>query len=617
MKQHILPVLAFLTVNAIFAQQKLPASGPGVIDGKTVVVTATEFHETQALNTMYSQEQIDKMKFEEGKEMDDRKHRKPQTFKFKSSDGAQYGNDPSTIQTTMGTREPVAVKTKWNGQNGNSDPLDPSGAPGMTQYVQSVNATPFAVYDKAGTGTPVFTGSVGTITGTGTDGDPVVLYDKFADRWLIAQLGAGNSFALAVSKTNNPAGAYSAYKFTASQMPDYLKFSVWENGYYMTSNNGSGIVYCFERAAMIAANPNARAIYKTFTEPGNAGFGFFLPLPGDADGVIPPSGLRCPLFAYTDNAWGTGQIDAVKVWSMGVTWGTTPAADITLDATIPTAAFDASYDQNWNDITQPGSQKLDGLGGVTMFRAQWNNFVGSNRVVLNWGVKLSSTQRSIKWVELRQDQTTLAWSLYQEGTYAPDAANRWIGSIAMDCNGDIALCYAKASSSISASLAYTGRLPGDPPGTMTIAETVVFAGTGSITSSNRFGDYSQTSIDPVDGSTFWHTGMYSKNGNASGIYSFQIAPCTIGVAETKVAEAEFNAYQSGTNVLINASKLPSDNQYVLEIFELSGKKVYDAKINQVSNAIETTIDVSRFAPGIYLIRIGTPNFQKVKKIVIQ
>jgi len=619
MKKTSLLVSCLLIMGGLHAQVALPTSGPGVIDGPTVVMTAKSFKITKSLNMILSQDKIDKINFDSiKKEMPDREHRKAQTFKYTVADGPEYGNDSATTQRIMGTRLPLAVIKQWSGLNGGCDPQDPSGAAGMTQYVQSVNATPFAVYNKTGTGTPVYTGSVGTVTGGGTDGDPIVLYDKFADRWFLAELDGWSGFALAVSATNDPTGSWYAYQFTAPQMPDYLKFSVWSDGYYMTSNNGSGTVYCFERAAMLTGSPSARSIYKTFTEPTNAGFGFWLPLPGDADGVIPPAGQRCPLFSYTDNAWGTGVIDGVKVWSMGVTWGTTPTANITLDATIPTAAFDASYDNNWDDITQPGSQKLDGLGGVCMYRAQWNSFVGTNRVVLNWGVKIgTATQRSIKWVELRQDQTSGTWSLYQEGTYAPDAANRWNGSIAMDCNGDIALCYAKASSTISACLAYTGRVPSDPLGTMSLAETVVFPGSGSITSSNRFGDYSHTSIDPADGNTFWHTGMYCSGGSKTGIYSFQIAPCTVGLNEEAAAVTAVTTVQTGDNITVKASNLPSNDENVVQLYDISGKKISESKINPSFKSFETTIDASGLISGIYIVRVGTPDYQKVVKIAIQ
>src|SRR5262249_45186247 len=147
-------------------------------------------------------------------------------------------------------------------------------------------------------------------------------------------------------------------------------------------------------------------------------------------------------------AWGGGQIDGVKIWNMSVNWASaTPTATVSGPVVIATSSFDASYDSNWDDISQPGtSQKLDGIGGVCIFRAQWRSWVGYNTVVLDWGVKLSTTQRSLKWVELRQDQSTGTWSLYQEGIYSPDASSRWIGSMAMDDNGSIALCYTKSSS---------------------------------------------------------------------------------------------------------------------------------------------------------------------------
>ncbi|HEY4797917.1 MAG TPA: hypothetical protein VII99_02460, partial [Bacteroidia bacterium] len=337
MKKTSLLFLNLIALSGVFAQQK--QTTPKVIDTKITVLTPIEFKETQALNLLYSQDKIDKMKFKSAKEMNDREHRIPQTFKFKSTDGPEYGNDPLTIQRQMGTTEPLAVLKKWNGQTGGYQPEDPTGAVGLTQYVQSVNATPFAVYNKSGTGTSVFTGSIGTITGTGTDGDPIVNYDKFADRWIVTQMNGSSGMGIAVSKTNDPSGAWSAYKFTFSAGGnDYIKFSVWPDGYYMTGNT-SGNILIFERTAMIAGNAGARAIQASYTEPTNAGFGFFLALSGDADGIIPPSGERCPLFGYTDNAWGGSEIDGVKVWSVGTTWGTTPSANVTLDATIPTAAF--------------------------------------------------------------------------------------------------------------------------------------------------------------------------------------------------------------------------------------------------------------------------------------
>jgi hypothetical protein len=613
MKKIILLFTGLLMTSGLYAQQKVAINGP------VKVITASKFQVTRPLNTIFTQDQIDKMDFKGAKEMPDREHRIAQKFLFSVADGPQYGNEPASIQRTMGTRQPKAVITSWEGQDGGASPQDPTGAAGMTSYVQAVNATPFAVYDKTGSGTPTFTGSLGTITGsTLNSGDPIIMYDKFADRWFAAQLDLLVTFAVAVSATNDPSGAWYSYNFylPGFAMPDYLKFSVWENGYYMTSNNGNGIVLCFERDAMLAGTPGARMISTTLTTPTNAGYGFWLPLPGDADGVLPPAGQPCPLFSYTDDGWGSGITDAVNVWSMAVTWGTTPAATITLDATLPTAAFDASYESSWNDITQPGTQMLDGLGGVCMYRAQWSSFIGTNRVVLNWAVKLSSTQRSIKWVELRQDQGTNLWSLYQEGIYAPDSANRWCGSIAMDCNGDIALCYAKTSPTIPVSLCYTGRLPGDPLGIMSLAESVVVLGSDTITGSNRFGDYSQTSIDPADGSIFWHTGMYSNGGSATAIYSFQIAPCSSGIANESKTNTQLSAYLSGNVIIVKTENLPSNDENVVQLYDITGKLINYKTITPLAKSFETSIDVSGLSAGIYIVRIGTPDFQRVAKVAI-
>ena len=264
---------------------------------------------------------------------------------------------------------------------------------------------------------------------------------------------------------------------------------------------------------MLAGNPSSRALYTNFSPP--EGSGFFCPLPGDAaDGTLPPSGLPCPIFSYSDNGWGTGFSDAVNIYQMSVNWAA-PSSSITFVAALPTVSFDASYNSSWNDVTQPGTtQKLDGIGGVCMYRAQWKSWSGYNTVLLNWAVRISSTQRSIKWVELRRNVSTNTWSIYQEGIYAPGTDTRWMGGIAMDNNGSIALAYIKSSSTTYPGLYYTGRRSCDPLGTLPITEEVVVTGTGSQTGTNRVGDYAHLALDP-DGITFWYTGEYMGGSTGS------------------------------------------------------------------------------------------------------
>ncbi|MBI1837383.1 MAG: PKD domain-containing protein [Flavobacteriia bacterium] len=525
MKKVLLFLWGAFAVTSAFSQKP---NATGV--SQTQVITCTDFHITKPLSELAKEHPYvphKQGKVEQYIESFDRKYRDPQKFEHTAEENpALYGNDPATMQTEMGQKSDAskAPIKNWPGQSGSGfRPFDPSGAAGPNHYIQAINGTPFRVFNKS-TGANMLTANIGSLWSPATpnDGDPIILYDKYADRWLISQFGqTGNKIYIAISQTADPLGSYYTYTFTSPEFPDYLKFGIWADGYYMTSNQATDKVFCFERDQMLLGNPSARSVSATFTT--GPVSSFFVPLPADADGGLPTVGTPCPFFSYSDNAWGTGAIDGVKIWNMSVTWGATPSASIALNNTLATAAFDASYDASWNDVSQPGTtQKLDGIGGVPTFRAQWRKWTGYNTVVLNWGVKISASQRSIKWVELRQNQTTGVWSLYQEGTYTPDAHTRWIGSIAMDNNGSIGMAYCKSSTTVYPSLCYTGRLSTDPLGTFTFAETVAAAGTAAETSGNRFGDYSQLSLDP-DGITFWHTGEYTiAGGTTTRVYSFQL-----------------------------------------------------------------------------------------------
>jgi hypothetical protein len=492
----------------------------------------------------------------------DKKYRKPNKYEFSAdSDGSQYGNDEYLLQRADGTRKSPSTKVNVNGINNGSYPHDPSGAAGPNHYMQAVNATTYRIINKI-TGTTLISGSLGSLWSPATpnDGDPIIMYDRFADRWFISQFGvSGNKIFVGVSTTNDPGGSYYTYSFTSPQFPDYLKFSIWHDGYYMTSNQSSQKVFAFERSVMLTGG-NARAVFASYNPPD--GGGFFCPLPADADGNqgLPPSGA-CPIFSYSDNGWGGGNTDAVQIYQMAVNWTpTTPTASISFVSAVPTAAFDGSYNQSWNDIAQPGTtQKLDGIGGVLTYRAQWRKWSGYNSVVLTWGVRISATQRSIMWAEIRQNQTTGAWSMYQQGVYTPDTYYRWVSSIAMDDAGNISLCYTKSgSTTIYPGLYYTGRLATDPLNQMTFAEATAIAGTVSQTGGiNRWGDYSHTSLDP-DGATFWHTAEWG-GGNASNpkrtrIYSFQLASSNTANVSITSSDAD-NIICSGQSVTFTATPI--------------------------------------------------------------
>lgn len=367
MKKTTFIVLSTFAFTGLFAQSTKD-------DAKVEVITPTSFHISKPVSELFEVNPADDEEIENRVESLDRLHRIPQKFLHQAGDGAEYGNDPATIQKSNGTRQMMAPLTNWAGQSGGGCPPDPSGAAGPNHYVQAVNASPFKIFNKTTGGLIGTVKNIGSLwsPATGNMGDPIVMYDKYAERWFISQFGddGSSSYAyIAISTSADPTGTYYTYSYIIPEFPDYLKFSIWSDGYYMTFNGSSDKVFCFERDQMILGNPSARAISKTFSTGGVSGF--FIPLPGDADGGLPPFGTPLPFFSYSENSWGGSNIDAVKIWSMTVTWGAIPTATISTPTILPTAAFDGTYDPNWDDISQAsGTQKLDGIGGVLLFRAQ-------------------------------------------------------------------------------------------------------------------------------------------------------------------------------------------------------------------------------------------------------
>ncbi|MBK7183188.1 MAG: T9SS type A sorting domain-containing protein [Bacteroidetes bacterium] len=189
----------------------------------------------------------------------------------------------------------------------------------------------------------------------------------------------------------------------------------------------------------------------------------------------------------------------------------------------------------------------------------------------------------------------------------------------MDDNGSIALCYARSSATAGdyASLGFTGRLASDPLGQMTFAETMVKMGTASQTGVNRFGDYSQTSMDP-NGLTFWHTGEYLGAGPRTWIYSFQL-PLPTGIEEGQAQINNVTAYQSIGGITVNATNLKEEGELVVDLFDITGKQIDGKQIVVSGNSFETSFSTSNLATGTYLVRVGKMNtsFQKVIKVAVK
>jgi len=390
-------------------------------------------------------------------------------------------------------------------------PPDTIGDVGPNHYVQMVN-TSFAIFDKSGN---TLTGPTrinqlwqgqGNACETRNDGDPVVLYDPLADRWLLSQFAYPNGSStppyyecIAISQTADPTGNYYLYAFAITDyFPDYPKFGVWPDAYYMSANEFDVGVYAFDRNKMLQGQA---ATYQKFQPASN-----FM-LPSDLDGSTPPPS-ETPNYFYTMK---TGNI--LEVWEFHVDFTTPSNSTFTLSQSLTTAPFNYGVcGFSWDCIPQKATpQRLDVISEWPMWRLQYRNFTTHATLVGNFTVDVADfpNHAGIRWFELRKTGSGL-WTIYQEGTHAPDAHHRWMGSVAMDGDGNIALGYSVSSPTLFPAIRYAARSPFDAPGTLQ-SETTLMAGTASQTSTNRWGDYSSMNVDPSDDTTFWYTNEYLTN----------------------------------------------------------------------------------------------------------
>jgi hypothetical protein len=447
-------------------------------------------------------------------------------------------------------------------------PADPVGDVGPNHYVQMVN-TSFAVFDK--TGTPLsgpiptnalFQAFAGQPGGPGlcastNQGDGIVLYDSLADRWFLSQFSFAVSVAgdptppsyqcVALSRTPDPTGGYDLYVFgpyddgTTAQAPalnDYAKFGVWPDAYYATYNmftrTGAAETFvgskvcAFDRASMLAGQPATQQCFQLSSAHGGL-------LPADLDGRRePPAGSPGYMFNYEGSSLQFWRFHVDWSAPAGSTLGPNPPVSIPVDTIVELCPTSDTC------VPQPGTTtQLDTVGDRLMHRLSYRNF-GDHEALMATHTVAAGGVAGIRWYELRnvpgQTLTTAPPVLHQIGTYAPDATWRWMGSIAQDQMGDIAVGFSASSAAEKPSIRYAGRHWDDLANTLAQGEATLVAGTGVQTidprnpqnALSRWGDYSALSVDPTDDCTFWYTNEYlvADGGNwHTRVGSFRLPAC--------------------------------------------------------------------------------------------
>ncbi len=466
-------------------------------------------------------------------------------------------------------------------------------ATGKKYYVQYVN-TAYAMWDVTNptptrlltaTGNALWAG-FGGICETSNDGDPIVLFDQLANRWLMSQFalpGGASGFhqCIAISQSGDPTGAWYRYDFLISltKLNDYPKFGIWPDAYYMSINQfnatgtawqGAGAV-AFERQRMLQGLSAQMIYFDLYTV--NSAYGG--QLPADWDGSTPPPAGAPNYFSEVDDDGVTPSLgpDALRIWKFHVDW-TTPANSTfgvsgSPNFTVTVSPFTAICATTRSCIAQPGTtSRLDAIGDRLMFRGAYRNINSHETLMLNHTVDAGSGRAGVRWYEVRDVST--APVVYQQSTYAPaDTENRWMGSIAMDHVGNIALGYSVASSTVYPSVRYTGRLVSDPLSVMAQGESIIVAGAGSQTdSAARWGDYSSMTLDPVDDCTFWYTQEYYALTSArdwqTRIASFRFPNCTIGsqgALQGQVTNASNSSPIEGARIAATLSQTQTFSAY--------------------------------------------------------
>jgi hypothetical protein len=546
--------------------------------------------------------------------------------------------DP-VAQRAAGSGDMPAPNVTFNGLNnqdnftvygGRVNPPDTNGAVGPNHYVQAVNLV-WGVFDKSGNklfgparmSTIFAAGPTGTPCDTTNSGDPIVLYDSGADRWIMSQFAFTSTANLApkyecvaVSKGPNPiTSGWWTYAIPApgNQFNDYPKLSVWPDAYYYTARMFPGSqpfflsVYALERSAMLAGRP-ARTV--RFDLPGI----YDSPLATNWRGEAPPAGTPA-LIALADEV-----TNSIVTWQFRVNWDDPASSTLSPEYPVAVATFDEACPGTRDCIPFIGSTSttmLDDLSPRLMFNLEYRRVGGTESVWTNHTIT-ESGRTAVRWYELRYTRlgNVITPTIFQQGTYAPaDGVWRWMGSLAADRVNNMAIGWSASSPSIDPQIRYAGRLAADSTGVLSQGEYTMTVGTGHPTNANsRWGDYSAMSIDPIDDCTFWYTQEYYTTTLGipgddrpwnTRIGSFKYPGCTPLAATGTI-----------TGLVYNAATLAPIARIPVEAFDAAQNRLYAGATNASGVYTLTVLPGTYAVSGGPLAAIGYPIKGTINGVVV-
>lgn len=441
--------------------------------------------------------------------------------------GKGSSGEDTALQTTPPTRQGSAPFLTFDADTTpQAGVTDPTGAIGPNHYVAAWNFS-FRIFDRDGNPlTPE--ASLATIFPGNAIGDPIIIYDQLADRFLITEFDSNpNGFNIAVSQGPDPVNdGWYVYTtgFSTGQFPDYTKFSVWPDGYYVTANVGTRRVYAVEREKMLEGEATQ---FQDFQLGGITTSGFYSPQGSHVTAGSHPEFGNFTIAYMQDDAWAGVADDHIKLWTINTDWETPSNSTISSPQELDVADFIGVFDGgSFSNLQQPNGVSIDALQATVMNQMQYRQFLDYNSLVLNWVVDTDATGgelAGVRWYELRQTDAGQPWTIFQEGTYTTGDPIRhaFSASMAMDIYGNIGMAYSSVSTAQSLSIRYTGRLNGDPVGDMTFAEALIAQSTSN-SPGNRVADYVHLTVDPVNDRDFWHIAEYFNPNRRDVVGAFNL-----------------------------------------------------------------------------------------------
>ena len=327
------------------------------------------------------------------------------------------------------------------------------------------------------------------------------------------------SMCYAVSTGADPLGPYYRYEFLRPLFPDYPRPAVWPDGYYVPTSTGDDVIQkhtcVVDRSRMLRGEP---ATEQCFVVDGvnfhnNADLdGRDAPRRGTPNIVMATGGTQLKHVL---------EDDGVYVWLFAVDWKDPAKTKLTGPEKIAVAPYRyLCGGQLTHCVPQPGiERRLDAQGDKIMARLVYRKLRDRDVMVAVHSVNTSAGGGGVRWYEFKVDPPGRV-VLHQQGTYAPDALFRWMASPAIDRAGNIGIGYSFGGTPHFVGQRFAGRLASDPPGVLTLRETVLVEGEAAQQNTMRWEDYTQTAMDPSDDCTIWYVGGYLRKGATS--YSSRI-----------------------------------------------------------------------------------------------